>query len=153
MAWDEMLERVVRERYPRLLSHATLLTGSAAHAQDLVQDALVATFGGRARFASVAQAEQYVRRAVASRFVDEGRRRVRERALAERVASFAVPTVEIEPTGLARELVDALGLSEGAVKRYTSDGLAALDALLGTTSTAETVPVNDRAARSEVRDA
>lgn len=162
MAWQQMLDRVVRERYPRLLAHATLLTGNRADAQDVLQDALVATFSGRARFTTVAEAEAYVRRAVASRYIDIVRRRDSERRALRTVGSRPARPVELEPTGVARELVDALatlpareracvvlrhvedlslrstaealGLSEGAVKRYTADGLAALNALLGTTA-------------------
>ena len=41
-----------------------------------------------------------------------------------------------------RETATALGLSEGAVKRYTADGTARLDAALGTTTTdKESAPV------------
>ena len=36
-----------------------------------------------------------------------------------------------------RETADALGISEGAVKRYLADGIAALNALLGTSDSAE----------------
>lgn len=60
--WEPMLEVVARERYPHLVARALLLTRSRADAEDLVQDALVSTFGGRARFDTAAQAEQYVRR-------------------------------------------------------------------------------------------
>ena len=67
--WEPMLEVVARDRYPQLVARALLLTRSRADAEDLVQDALVATFGGRARFDSAAQAEQYVRRAIASAWV------------------------------------------------------------------------------------
>ena len=39
-----------------------------------------------------------------------------------------------------RETADALSLSEGAVKRYVSDGIRALNALLGTSDSAEERP-------------
>jgi len=162
VSWEQMLDRVVRERYPRLLAHATLLTGDRADAQDVLQDALVATFSGRARFATLAEAEAYVRRAVTTRYIDLVRRRDSERRALRVVGSRRTAPVELQPVGVARELVDALaalsprqracvvlrhvedlslrqtaealGLSEGAVKRYTADGLAALNALLGTTA-------------------
>ena len=48
--WEPMLEQLVDERYQRLVARAMLLVPSRHDAEDLVQDALVATFGGRARF-------------------------------------------------------------------------------------------------------
>lgn len=92
-AWEPVLEALVRERYPRLVARARLVAPSAAEAEDVVEDALVATFSGRARFASVAEAEAYVRRAIASRSVDAGRRRARDQRTAARVgADRAGPT-------------------------------------------------------------
>ena len=152
------------------MAHAALLCGSTAEAPDLVQEALIATFRGRARFTSVEQAEAYVRRAIASRAVDEHRRRTRERLVAIRAASQAPPPAVVEPRGPGKDVVAALAalspreracvvlrqlddlsiadtaaaldLSEGAVKRYTSDGLARLAAALGThPHDDETVPV------------
>ena len=161
--WDEVLEQLVRERYPRLVGHAMLLVGSRHDAQDLVQEALVATFAGRARFTSVGQAEQYVRRAVVTRSIDESRRRNRERAALTKLGTRPVSEVVVEERGFGADVVRALqqlapreracvvlrqvedlsvrdtaaalGLSEGAVKRYTSDGTAKLDVALGTTTT------------------
>ena len=161
--WEPMLEQVAGERYPRLVAYGMLLTGSQADAEDLVQDALVATFSGRARFASAAEAEAYVRRAVASRFVDHGRRRTAERrALVTVGGQRASTSDDVAPSGLAPEVERALGrlsprvracvvlrhmddlsvretaallrLSEGAVKRYVSDGVTALSEALGATS-------------------
>ena len=161
--WEPMLEQLVDERYPRLVARAMLLVPSRHDAEDLVQDALVSTFGGRARFRSIGEAEQYVRLAITSRFVDRTRRGAREADALTRVAGLPDQVVD-EPTlsGLPGELKSALarlsprqracvmlrhlddlsvretaallGLSEGAVKRYASDGVAVLNALLGTTS-------------------
>lgn len=162
--WEPMLEQVARERYPRLVARAMLLVPSRADAEDLVQEALVATFTARARFGSVGQAEQYVRRAIVSRFVDRVRRGDRERSAVERSVARPQPsTADLADQGLStnlevailalsprtracvvlrhledlsvRETASLLGLSEGAVKRYVSDGVAALNAALGTTST------------------
>ncbi len=169
--WEPLLERVAHERYARLVAYAMLLTRSRADAEDLVQDALVATFSGRARFATIAEAEAYVRRAVASRFVDAGRRRSAERRALARTGSHAAPEAVAPPTlGLAPEVEAALALlspreracvvlrhmedlsvrdtaavlrlSEGAVKRYVSDGVARLGAALDA-GVAEHVPVVD----------
>ena len=55
--WEPLLEEVARERYPRLVAYAMLLAGSQAEAEDLVQDAVVSTFSGRARFLTPAAPE------------------------------------------------------------------------------------------------
>jgi len=171
--WEPLLEVLVRERYPRLLGRAALVSATPAEAEDLVQDALVATFGGRARFQSVEQAEQYVRRAIVSRSIDRARSRSSEsRAVARLagrpdVASGSSPEPAL--SGVDRDLVAALQLlgareracvvlrhlddlsvaqtaaalrlSEGAVKRYTSDGLAFLATHLGATVDDDRAPV------------
>src|SRR5690606_42143689 len=72
VASEPMLTRVAAERYARLLAFAVLLAGGRAAAEDLVQEGFVATFSARARFGSVDQAEAYVRRAIAPRFLDQG---------------------------------------------------------------------------------
>ena len=163
--WEPLLEEVARERYPRLVAYAMHLVGGRGDAEDLVQEALVSTFSGRARFASAAEAESYVRRAVASRYIDQGRRRTSERAALVRVGGEPGRDVEMPVPGLTSEVERALAglsprvracvvlrhmddlsvretartlrLSEGAVKRYVSDGVAALNAVLGTTVSVE----------------
>ncbi len=168
--WERLLEEVARERYPRLLARAALLVATRADAEDLVQDALVATFSGRARFTTAAEAEQYVRRAIVTRSIDRARTAAAERRALERHVARPVVEVELVPTGLDRDVVDALhalsdrqracvvlrhvddlsveqtaaalGLSQGSVKRYTSDGTARLHATLGARAAADTVPVD-----------
>ncbi len=163
--WEPMLERVARERYPRLVAHAMLLVRSRVEAEDLVQEALISAFSARARFGSLAEAEQYVRRALVSRFMDSTRKRGRERlalvrhaarplAVAPDAAGDLPGEVEAALAGLppreracvvlrhvedlsVRDTAALLKLSEGAVKRYTSDGVAALGAALGTTAVDE----------------
>lgn len=160
-AWEPMLEQVVRERYPRLIAHARLLVRTRSEAEDLVQDALMSTFSGRARFTSVPQVEAYVRRAIVSRFLDQSRRRTHERALLARVAAWPeAADDDVALPGFAAELEEALAalspreracvvlrhmedlsvretavllrISEGAVKRYVADGVRQLNAALGT---------------------
>ncbi|AEI10895.1 sigma-70 family RNA polymerase sigma factor [Cellulomonas gilvus] len=168
--WELLLDQVVRERYPRLVAHAALVAGSTSEAPDLVQEALVATFKGRARFTTVEQAEAYVRRAIASRAIDDARRRRRERLVAQRAAAQPAASAEDQAQAIGRDVMRALSvlspreracvvlrqmedlsvaetasvlnLSEGSVKRYTSDGLARLAQILGThPHVDETVPV------------
>lgn len=156
VAWEPMLIRVAAERYPRLLTFAVLLAGGRAAAEDLVQEGLVSSFSAKARFASMDQAEAYVRRAIASRFLDQARRRTKEREVLRLVAPLVEDPAEPQfapelraalatlpareracvvlrylETLSTRETAHALGLSEGAVKRYLSDGMASLAARLG----------------------
>lgn len=157
--WEPVLEEVARERWSRLLARAALLVPTRADAEDLVQDALVATFSSRARLTTVAEAEQYVRRAIVTRSVDRARSAAAERRAVERSAARAVPAVDLVPEGLGRDVVAALlalsprqracvvlrhledlsvaetahllGIGAGAVKRYTSEGAARLQEQLG----------------------
>lgn len=178
--WEPLLEQVVHERYGRLVAYATLLAGSPAEGEDLVQDALVSTFSSRARLRSLPEAEAYVRRAIASRSIDRGRRRTLERRALQTVGSRREAT-DPTPEGsaaLGQDVVDALarlsprvracvvlrhmedlsvrdtaralGLSEGAVKRYVSDGVARLNAELGTEASVH-IPVEST--EKEVRRA
>lgn len=157
--WETLLEQVVRERYPRLVAHAMLVARSRADAQDLVQEALISAFSGRARFGSVHQAEAYVRRAIVSRAIDESRRAAREGKAVDRAAAEPLAPLLVEERGPGADVVRALatlspreracvvlrqmddlsiqetaallGLSQGAVKRYTADGIARLTTELG----------------------
>ena len=168
-AWEPMLEELVSTRYRDLVAYARMLTGDAAQAEDLVQDALIETFGGRRRFAHIAPAETYVRRVVATRFIDGTRRRSAERRALTRVGAVetdpgAGPDVTVEHrTDVERalalltpreracvvmrylqhqsitETAAALGLSDGAVKRYVHDGIRTLNAALGTDADPEDV--------------
>jgi len=75
-AWAPVLERLVRERRPALVRYAALLTGGDLRdADDLVQGALVRTFGRGRPLREVAAAEAYVRQAVLRVFLDGCRRR------------------------------------------------------------------------------
>lgn len=159
--WQPMLQALVEERYGALIARATLVTGNRADAVDLVHDALVATFGAGVRFTAVPQAEQYVCRAITSRSVDRARRGIRERRAVRRLQAMTpAAVVDPDPDVLGADVVaalaelapreracvllrhlddlsvhetaQALGLSEGAVKRYTADGITRLNARLGT---------------------
>ncbi|GEK23096.1 sigma factor-like helix-turn-helix DNA-binding protein [Cellulomonas xylanilytica] len=178
--WEPLLEQMVEERYSQLVARAMLLCSSRSDAEDVVQEALLSTFSGRARFTTVAEAEQYVRRAIVSRFIDGTRRRGRERALANQVGH--APLVAVPPSGgvadrleaaLAqlsprqracvvlrylddvpvRETAALLGVSDGAVKRYTADGIRMLNDLLGTQATVNDHTVQVLTSQRSVHDA
>ena len=75
MAWQSVLDELVRDRGPALVGHAYLLTGDVRDAEDLVQDALVKVFSGRRGADEVDSAEAYVRRAIHTLYIDGFRRR------------------------------------------------------------------------------
>lgn len=153
-----MLEELVSTRYRALVGFATLL-GGPSDAEDLVQDALAHVFSRRVSFPTIGHAEAYVRRAIATRFLD-GRRSAlrrfrRERAVArpesvrgdEAMVADRIDIAEalaalpprVRACVVLRYLSDlstaetaaSLRLSEGAVKRYVSDGVRALAIALG----------------------
>ena len=153
-SWDEVATRLVVERGDALSRYAYLLTGSVDDAADLVQDALVRTFGTPRFGLTLPRAEAYVRRAILNQVIDRSRRdgtwrRVRHLAVAPATvdSSAAASDERLDLFGRVRELpprqaacivlryyddltVDGiarvLGISSGAVKRYLSDGLHAL---------------------------
>lgn len=168
MAWQPQLEELMTRRWGRLVAYALLVAPTRGEAEDVVQEALVATFSGRARFGSLDEAEAYVRRAVVTRSIDVHRSRSAERRALERLAGrrqawlvdaadvqvldpeLAAALATLAPRERAcvvlRHVEDlsvaqtaaALRLSEGAVKRYVHDGVATLNAVLGTVAPNET---------------
>lgn len=165
-AWEPLLEQLVQTRHRDLLAYAQMLTGSRSDAEDLVQEALIATFGRGRSLPNVVVAETYVRRAIASKFIDSKRRSTVETRVMRKVGNTDVdgsagPDVLVEHSSdvaraLAvltpreracvvlrylehysmRDTAAALNLAEGTVKRYVSDGIAKLNAALGTESVA-----------------
>lgn len=155
-AWESTVVTLVEQRGDALGRYARLLCGSADDAADLVQDALVKTFGRLGNGFTVAGAEAYVRRAILTTYLDGGRRRSRWRRIAHLTAEPA--TVDAADPTLRLDLIDELtrlspreracivlryfedlkvddiatelGVSSGAVKRYLSDGLAKLQVAL-----------------------
>lgn len=160
--WQRELESLVNSRHHVLLAYAQLFTGQRAAAEDLVQEALVATYSAGRQLPDIEAAEAYVRRAIASRFIDERRRAGRQRRVADELravsdAEAVGPESDVVlRTDLARALQElspreracvvlrylerlstsetarALGIAEGSVKRYLSDGVTRLNGLLGT---------------------
>lgn len=156
--WEQVVAELVATRGDALVRYATLLTGDEEEARDMVQDALAATFGRLRNGFAVEQAEAYVRRAIANRFLDGARRRQRWRRISplvherERVDSGSTLTGErldmaarlerLSPRERAcivlrydedrtvEQVAAELGISTGAVKRYLSDALGKLRGML-----------------------
>ena len=150
--WEGVVTNLVAQRGDALTRYAFLLCGSADDAADLVQDALVKTFGRLRNGFTVSSAEAYVRRAILNGYLDGGRKRTRFRKI---VHLAVTPESEESPAGASGQRLDLrdqlrklsprerscvvlryyedlkvddiaqwLGISPGAVKRYLSDALA-----------------------------
>ncbi|WP_350347161.1 SigE family RNA polymerase sigma factor [Agromyces sp. G08B096] len=156
--WDAVATRLVAERGDALVRYAYLLTGDDADAADLVQDALVRTFGRPRPSLTPERAEAYVRRAVLNAVIDRSRRRGTWRGIRHLVGSPSVLDAPTEAADLRLDLAErvralaprqaacivlryyddltvdqvaaTLGISSGAVKRYLSDALRALSSAL-----------------------
>ncbi len=157
--WEPMLDQLMRERAPRLLAYARLLTRDDAEAEDVLQDALVRAFSRGRSFPDLDRAEGYVRQAVPSVFVDRYRSRRSLAAAYERLAGRASASgderdhavvldvraalAELPPRERAcivlrfyddltvPQIAHRLHLAEGSVKRYLSDASSRLAGLLG----------------------
>lgn len=155
--WEPLLEQVMRERAPRLLAYAAMLTGDDAEAHDVLQDALVRSFSRGRTFAHVNQAEAYVRRAIPSVVIDRSRKflpvprdpfehtqtaahasdrdavmdvRSALRRLAPRERACIVLRFYDDLT--VSQIAAHLGLADGTVKRYLADASSRLAGMLGT---------------------
>ena len=150
--WEAMVTRLVAERGEALTRYAYFLSGSHDEAADLVQDGLVKTFGRLRNGYSVASAEAYVRRAILTTYLDAGRSTSRWRKIAHLQAEPEIiepldaqtdsridlrdQLMRLTPRERAcvvlryyedlkvDDIAAELGISDGAVKRYLSDGLA-----------------------------
>lgn len=156
---DRLLAELVAQRRSALVGYAYVLTGDVAAAEDLVHEAIYRTFVRSRGLTSLDHAEGYVRRAIASTFLNSRRSHKRfvsrmhlftADAVVPDVAS-AVGDADAVRTALqalspreracvvlhhmeqlrVREVADVLGLAEGSVKRYLSDGMRRLQQSLG----------------------
>jgi RNA polymerase sigma factor (sigma-70 family) len=164
--WQGVVTTLVSDRGDALQRYAVLLCGDRDDAADLVQDALVATFGRLRNGFGVSSAEAYVRRAILNSYLDGGRRRTRWRRI--RHLAVSPETIESPDAGiesridvqgeLARlspreracvvlryyddlqvaDIAEWLGISPGTVKRYLSDALAKLAIALENEKSTET---------------
>jgi len=159
--WQGVFEELIRQRRPALVGYAFLLTGDRAQAEDVVHDALLRTFSRTRNLADVRSAEGYVRKAIATTYLNGIRSR---RAFTSRQHLFATPeaapahdeavtnAVAVRAALLALssrertctvlrffedltvpEIARTLGISDGAVKRYLSDAVTRLEHILGPT--------------------
>lgn len=176
--WEGVVERLVAERGDALTRYAYFVSGSSDDASDLVQDALVKTFGRLRNGFSVDSAEAYVRRTILNTSIDRGRRA----SLWRRIAHLeAEPDLLESPADATDSRLDlhqelrrltpreraclvlryyddlkvddiatTLGLSPGAVKRYLSDGLSKMAKRLTPPPPAER-PSGRTAPRSDAR--
>jgi len=152
--WEQVVTTLVAKRGEALTRYAYLISGSQDDAADLVQDALVKTFGRLRNGLSLTSAEAYVRRAILNGYLDAGRRRSRWRTISHLAAQpeahdSPAPATEarldlreqlmrLPPRERAcivlryyedlkvDDIAEILGISPGSVKRYLSDGLARL---------------------------
>lgn len=158
-AWEAELDELVRRRGAVLVGYAALLCGDRHQAEDLVQDALVKVFAGARRRGPADNLEGYVRRTVLTTYLDAYRRRARWAGLRHMVGSaergpapedtvvaredLAVALRGLPPRERAcvvlrfyddltvGEIGRVLGVSDGAVKRYLSDGVHRLEERMG----------------------
>ena len=105
--WEDVVTRLVAERGDALTRYAYLVSGSQDDAADLVQDALVKTFGRLRNGFSIASAEAYVRRAILNTALDAGRRTTRWRRIAH---LNAVPELDERAAGIKPDHRDAPAL-------------------------------------------
>lgn len=152
--WEDVLSRLVEERGPALTRYAYLLCGNRDDAVDLVQDALVKTFGRVRNGFGPTSGEAYVRRSILTTYLDRGRRTTRWRRIehleatpeyressaadTDRQLDIAAQLKKLSPRERAcvvlryyedlkvDDIAEQLGISSGAVKRYLSDALAKL---------------------------
>lgn len=106
---EQELATLARERGSALVAYAFLLTGDLAAAQDLAQDALVATFSRLRRPGpdGVEHLEAYVRRAILNAFLNTRRRRERWDGVAYLVADDHVDVAAPDAAAVARVDVQA----------------------------------------------
>lgn len=152
---DTVVATLARDRWRALVGFGYVLTGSVGEAEDLAQEALVRAVVRGRDGAELHAVEAYVRRTMTRLHVDAARRRRRWRdvehllvtpddapvdadleVVREALAGLSpreracVVLRHLEDLGVA-ETADLLGISTGAVKRYTSDGIERLEARVG----------------------
>ncbi|WP_315096089.1 sigma-70 family RNA polymerase sigma factor [uncultured Cellulomonas sp.] len=152
--WRGVLDEMVRERRSALVAYACLFVVDRRDAEDLVHEAIVRTFSRPRAVTEIHAAEGYVRQAIRTVFLDQtrsrrtwlGRAHLFEPApsapgaedAASATADVGAALRVLSPRERAcvvlryfddlpvSEIAAALLISEGAVKRYLSDGTGKL---------------------------
>ena len=161
--WEQALGDLVAQRGPALKRQAFLLCGDDAQADDLVQEALVRAFTRPLRALRPGGTEAYVRTIIVNLFIDGTRRQSRWRRVAPLMRP-AEPAPDPAEQVTARDAVfsalrclsprqraclvlryyedlpvaaiaRALGVGEGTVKRYLSEGTALMGGYLASEET------------------
>jgi len=173
--WEAVVTQLVEERGAALTRYAYFVSGSREDAADLVQDALVKTFGRLRNGFTVSSAEAYVRRAILNTWVDGGRRTSRWRRIAHLQAAPEIAESTAAETESRLDLHDelqklspreraclmlryyedlkvddiaaTLDLSSGAVKRYLSDGLSKMAISLSEDTADNVIDLRKRSGR------
>ncbi|PKQ26982.1 MAG: RNA polymerase subunit sigma-24 [Actinobacteria bacterium HGW-Actinobacteria-4] len=156
--WRELIDEVARTRHGSLVGYGVLLTASRPAAEDLVQDAMVKVFSRVRTVPNAAAADQYIRRAMLTIFLDQTRRNSNWRRLRPVIATADAVAGHADAVANAQDVREALaalspreracvvlrhfddltvpqiaertGLAAGTVKRYLSDGMKKMGAEL-----------------------
>ncbi|WP_042420394.1 sigma-70 family RNA polymerase sigma factor [Streptacidiphilus anmyonensis] len=156
--WSDQLAQLVRARGAELSRYGYLLCGDVTEGADLFQEALVRVFARPRRSWSLGDVEGYVRRTMLNDFLDRRRRSRRFARLLPRLSSPEVAPDHSGGVVRRQDVVEALatlsprqracvvlryyedlpvagvteriGLSQGAVKRYLSEALARMSAVV-----------------------
>ena len=157
--WPAVLEELLSTRRGALVGYAYVFAGDLAAAEDLVHDAVLRTFSRPRNIADVRAAEAYVRKAIATTFLNGHRRHRRfldrvhllarddsepghDHATVQRDAIHdaldlltprerACAVLRFFEDLTVRDIAGTLGISEGSVKRYLSDATRTLREALG----------------------
>ena len=156
---DALLTDLLERASGRLAAYGYLLTGSQHAGEDLVQDAIVKVFVRRRRLPNAAAAEGYVRAAMRTLHLDRLRREARWRKVAPGLVGVgelpdhadSVAAADAVARGLASlsprqrtavvlryfddlpvaEVAHEMRLATGTVKRYLSEALDRMAAVVG----------------------